>query len=236
MLIIFETFAPKTFDLSNKIKNNTLQNNSESSAERFWVKDGNDYIFFKKNDLKVFQISGVDLVAYSMSNEADLSLSTINAEISSIVLSNQLGNIYIDKKDNKTKHSIELNKLQLEALEKDIRTLSLIGVFDLLIYSLDNDLNYYKYAFEILFRILKPLTLVGMILLAVPFIFNLQRNISIGKRIFLATSIGVFAHLLSKVLSIISLKFETYALLGPFIPSILMICIGYVLLKYKKIA
>jgi len=86
---------------------------------------------------------------------------------------------------------------------------------------------------EIISRVIKPLTLLGMILLAIPFILNFQRNISIGKRVFVSIILGSTTHLFTKITSVISLKFDEMVIVGPILPTIILFLIGVLILRNK---
>jgi len=72
-----------------------------------------------------------------------------------------------------------------------------------------------------------------MILLAIPYILNIERNISIGQRVFLSIVIGTITHLVTKVLSVVSLKFDSMILVGPILPTLILILAGILILKIK---
>ena len=95
-----------------------------------------------------------------------------------------------------------------------------------------NGISSKKYQIEILQRIITPLNICIMILIAIPSLFNYSREFSLGKRLFFGISFGILAILVSKYTNLISLRFETNIFLVFFLPSVLFFLVGY--LNYYK--
>jgi len=73
-----------------------------------------------------------------------------------------------------------------------------------------------------------------MILIAIPFVLNTQRTALVGNRIFISISIAVFAHLITKITSIVLVTKNSTSIVGPFIPTIVLLLIGALVLRVKK--
>jgi len=112
--------------------------------------------------------------------------------------------------------------------------MSLYELYQAIFFSIRNQTNNTQFVVEFLTRIIRPLTLIGMILIALPFVLDIERSISIGKRIALASGIGVITHLMTKATSIMSLKFTSIYLIGPIIPTIFLILLGVIIFKYRS--
>ena len=84
-------------------------------------------------------------------------------------------------------------------MKKDPGELSTVQLFKHMGFLSENGLSTGNYEAEFYKRTMKPITLVAMILLVIPFIFGSLRNASLGKRIFLGIVISLIFHQFSQL-------------------------------------
>ena len=180
-----------------------------SSQQGFWIKDRDNYIHVEKNlDGKVFNnvtlikkksANLLDSVVYSdkaIFDKGSLALKkTIRYQIDST------GKFTKIKQENRKQHQSEVTFDQdlIESLKKDPGELSTVQLFKHMGFLSENGLSTGNYEAEFYKRTMKPITLVAMILLVIPFIFGSLRNASLGKRIFLGIVVSLIFHQFSQL-------------------------------------
>jgi len=71
-----------------------------------------------------------------------------------------------------------------------------------------------------------PLVVIGMIAIVFPLIFGSHRQVSIGQRIFVGILIGMTFHLLNQMFGNLSVVYQLPAMIGAFVPAVLMVVIA----------
>jgi len=238
-----ELFAPYSLSISSSIKNTAL-GNVEVRNESLWFKEGMNFfllenkkeskdrnilIFSLKNDLTLSKFSFDD-------NPLFLKEGIFPRNMRTIELDGFRENINLEVYDNKKNDKdIITNNLGIYDLSPNIRTLNLIDLIKILINTFENNTNFNEAYNEIMLRLTKPLTLVGMILISIPFVLSTSRNFSISRNVFVGISVGVMTHLLSRMSSIVVTNYESIYLLSPILPAIILIVFGGVLIKRKRL-
>ena len=87
---------------------------------------------------------------------------------------------------------------------------------------------------ELYNRLVKPISLIAMILLAMLFIFGSNRDTTIGRKIFFGVAIALSFELISRIGGAMALSFDFSPLLSSFAPSLLVIIITISLLINKS--
>ena len=95
----------------------------------------------------------------------------------------------------------------------------------------ENNLNSRRYQLAYYNRFAIPLSGIAMLMLAVPFVFRSVRTGGLGQRIAIGISIAVVFHLLSRVLSNVSVVYDVPPVVGSFLPTLLVVIIASVALK-----
>ena len=242
LLIVFiELISPKTLFLAQNLKDQALGKTiNVNTSETFWVKHNNNFILFdyknsKENLTKVinFEISNNRLSELFTSNELIVTEEHILAKNPKKIrfdYSNNLTKIISQEPANEN-IEIFLNKDQINSLKTDVKIMTLFELFSAYIAALNNQLNSQEFLKEIIFRLIQPFTLAGMIIISLPFVYSQKRNTSIGKRIFVGIVIGITTQLVTKVFSVLSIANDSMEIWGTVLPSIVYILIGLFLLK-----
>jgi len=239
LIALFETFSPQTYKLANQIKDEAIGNQKFNKLDNFWIRRNGQIISLSKNNLnknsvKIFNIENNNLRSYINANEVSVDESGFFSDKSTKIIFNEVdGYFYPEKKIDMSDFRVAFSKDQLRSLEQDVRSLSMFELVKVLIFSVKNQTESDQYVIDIISRLIRPFTLLGMVLLALPFIFDIRRSISIGNRIFLGISIGVITHLLTKILSITGLKFNEMVILGPIMPTLILLIVGIIFFKLK---
>ena len=246
IIAVGEFLAPISSNFADSSRSIAKGNISSSiNQEGFWIRDGDNFINVKKNiDGKLF--SGITVIEINSSNKIKKiiksdsaifdgnSLDMGSSEIFSIYDSGLFDNIILKKPDfyNKT---VSFDQDLISSLKKEPEDLSTWNLIKQIQFLSDNKLRSSIYEVELYKRLIKPVTLIAMILLAMLFIFGSARDASLGKKIFLGVALGLSFEMLSRITSAMALSFDFNPLISAILPSITVMFISGILLIQKSI-
>jgi len=243
LIIVLEIISPFTSKLADQIKRQAQGKPLISQSGALWLKINDKFVFYEKKkrkkkntSIKVFDIENkTSLKSILFAKNINFSDENISLKNPKKVEIHSDGDFYLIRKKHKDKlYRLELEPSQLEFLNKSVKEMS---IFEMII-SIKNSINFgttnQELFTELISRIIKPFTLIGMILIAIPFVLNTQRAASVGNRIFISIAIAVFTHLITKITSIILVAKSSASFVGPFIPTIALLLIGLLVLRVKR--
>ena len=111
------------------------------------------------------------------------------------------------------------------SLEKEPKDLSTYTIIKQIQFLTDNKLRAGVFEVELYQRLVKPISLIAMILLAMLFIFGSNRDVTLGRKIFFGVGIGLSFELISRIGGAVSLSYEYSPLLSSFALPVLVIII-----------
>ena len=123
----------------------------------------------------------------------------------------------------------------ISSLEKEPKDLSTYTIIKQIQFLTENKLRAGVFEVELYQRLVKPISLIAMILLAMLFIFGSNRDATLGRKIFFGVAIGLSFELISRIGGAMSLSFEFNPLLSSFDLPLLVIIIATSLLINKSI-
>ena len=123
----------------------------------------------------------------------------------------------------------------IESLEKEPEDLSTWTLIKQIEFLSDNKLRSSVFEVELYKRLIQPITLIAMILMAMLFIFGSTRDVTLGRKIFLGVALGLSFEMLSRVSSAMALSFDFSPLLTSILPSVIVMFIAIILLIQKSI-
>jgi lipopolysaccharide export system permease protein len=94
-----------------------------------------------------------------------------------------------------------------------------------------NGLQASDFQWEFWKRIFQPLTTIVMILLAIPFVLNSSRSVTMGWRVFFGIVVGFVFYILNAFIGQFSIVFQFSPLLAALFPTVLFALFGYVFAK-----
>jgi len=162
---------------------------------------------------------------------------TINmdsANIFSIDSTNSFDDI-ASKERNLYKKRVTFDQDLIESLEKEPKDLKTFTIVKQIQFLRDNKLRAEVFEVELYKRLVKPITLVSMILLAMLFIFGSTRDATLGRKIFFGAAIGLSFELISRIGGALTLSFDSSPLLSTFGPAIVIMIIATTVLINKSI-
>ena len=245
-IAIGEFLAPISSNFAENSKSASLENYSVSTnQEGFWIRDGNNFINVKRNiDGVIF--SGITIIEVNLLNKIERviksksasfdgnSLEMTDSEIFSIDNSNFIDNISL-KERNYFNKRVSFDQDLIDSLEKEPEDLSTWTLIKQIEFLSDNKLRSGVFEVELYKRLIQPITLIAMILLAMLFIFGSTREVTLGRKIFIGVALGLSFEMLSRIASAMALSFDFSPFLSSILPTFVVMFIAIILLIQKSI-
>ena len=244
-IFIGEFLAPTSSSFAESSRSNALGSSAASiSQEGFWIRDGDNFINVKKNiDGTLF--SGITVIEVNSSNKIERVIKSENAlfdgnsldmsgsEIFSIDGSSFFDGISLKERNSYNK-TVSFDQDLVESLEKEPEDLSTWTLIKQIRFLSDNKLRSGIFEVELYKRLIQPITLIAMILLAMLFIFGSTRDVTLGRKIFFGVTLGLSFEMLSRVASAMALGLDFNPLLSSILPSIVVMLISIIFLLQKS--
>ena len=244
-IIIFgETLAPILTKYSESSRSNALGGNSLSLNQNgFWIRDGSNFINVNNidgqlfNEITVIEINSMNKIDRVIKSEDALfsgnSLNMNNSEIFTISKLGVFDNIALKERNSYNK-TVSFDRDLVDSLEKkpkDLRTTTIIKQIKFLS---DNKLRSGVFEVELYKRLVRPVSLIAMILMAMMFIFGSTRDVTLGRKIFFGAALGLSFELLSRIGGALALSFNFSPLISAILPAIVVMGISITLLIKKS--
>jgi len=245
LILIGETFAPTLTQYAENERSYALNQISFSgSKDGFWIRDGDNFINVENNlDGNVF--SGITIIEANKENKIKRVIKSDSAifdgnsinlnetDIFSVNYNDTFENISLKERNSYDKN-VAFDQELIDSLEKEPKDLSTFTIFKQIQFLTENKLRARVFEVELYKRIVKPISLIAMILLAMLFVFGSNREITLGRKIFLGVVIGLSFELISRLGAAFSLSFEFSPFLSSFAPSLLIIFVSISILINKS--
>ena len=246
LTLIGELVAPTLTTYAENERSNALGLNSlSSSQDGFWIRDGDNFINVENNvDGSLF--NGITVIEVNKSNKIERVVESksaifdgqnINMDSTNIFSINST-NLFDDialKERNLYKKRVAFDQDLINSLEKEPKDLTTLTILKQIQFLTDNKLRAEVFEVELYKRLVKPITLVAMILLAMLFIFGSTRDATLGRKIFFGVAIGLSFELISRIGGALALSFDFSPLLSAFIPAMAIMIIATIALINKSI-
>jgi len=156
-----------------------------------------------------------------------------DSEIFSLDESSSFDNISLKERNSYNK-TVSFDQDLIDSLEKEPDDLSTLTLIKQIRFLTDNKLRSGVFEVELYKRLIQPITLIAMILLAMLFIFGSTRDVTLGRKIFFGVGLGLSFELLSRITSAIALGLDFNPFLSSILPSIVVMFISIILLLNKS--
>ena len=138
------------------------------------------------------------------------------------------------KERNSYNKTVSFDQDLIDSLEKEPEDLSTVTLIKQIRFLSDNKLRSGVFEVELYKRLIQPITLIAMILLAMLFIFGSTRDVTLGRKIFFGVALGLSFEMLSRVASALALSFDFSPLWSTILPSFIVMFISIILLLQKS--
>jgi len=239
-MAVGEWLAPTGEATAREIRAQAISGGSLiSSKNGVWAKDGDYFVnlgeVLEQGQLKKIQIyrfnEQLKLVSWL---RADSAYYQDNAWLLSNVVNTQLG----QQKITTTKVAQQVWKSSLTPEKLGVVTvtpesLSLSGLIDYLDYLKANEQDSSRYQLAFWRKIMQPITVAVMLLVALSFIFGPLRSVSMGARIMMGVVTGILFFVCNQVLGSLSLVYQFPPLIGAITPSIIFVSVAWYFISKK---
>ncbi len=245
LILIGETFAPTLTQYAESERSDALgQASFSGSQDGFWIRDGDNFINVENNvdgskfdGITVIEIdkeNNIKRIIYSDNGIFDGKTLNLNeTDIFSVTSNNAYENISLKERNSYNKN-VAFDQDLIASLEKEPKDLSSYTIVKQIQFLTENKLRASAFEVELYNRMVKPLTLIAMILISMLFIFGSSRDITLGRKIFVGVSIGLSFELISRLGGAFSLSFEFSPFISSLAPSLLVVIIAIFILISKS--
>jgi len=244
-IIIGEIVAPWSNQYAEKQRSSALGISSISlNQDGFWIKDGKKFINVKQNlDGKLFL--GVNIFEVGSSNLLNKIIKAENAEFD--VNNLQLKNVDVYKIDNlknidnieteniqKMSKSVSFDKELIEDLKKSPEDLTTWKVIKQIEYLSDNNLRSDFFEIELYKRLIKPFTLITMIMIGMLFVFGSNRSATLGRKIFFGVAIALAFEMFGRLSNAFAIGFNVNPIMISILPTFFVMLVSFGILARKS--
>lgn len=241
-MAIGEWLAPAGESSARELRAQALSGGSLiSSKSGVWAKDGRYFVHIgevqDKGTLSTIQIYRFDDdLKLSSWTSADSATYAGNAWQLENVIETNVGETQIESVEYPTKRwTSTLTPDKLGVVTVDPEALSLRGLIDYLDYLAANGQDESRYQLAFWRKIVQPLTVAVMLLVALSFIFGPLRSVSMGARILMGVFTGISFYIANQVMGSLALVYQLPPFAGATIPSLIFIAIALYFMRRKAI-
>ena len=247
VIAIGEIFAPIASEEAERGRSKALDIAIASqSQEGFWIRDGENFINVQTNidgetfkDVTIIEVNSSNKISTVMTSEVaefdGKSLKMNNADIFSIDGTKEIDDISL-KERNAYNKTVSFDQDLIDSLKKEPEDLTTWNIIKQIQFLSDNKLRSAIFEVELYKRLIKPITLIAMILLAMLFIFGSTRDVTLGRKIFFGIALGLSFELLSRIGGAMAIGFDFNPVMSAVLPTIVVILIAITLLIQKSMS
>ena len=242
-MIIGEWGIPQTEQFARDMRTRALSGGSMLSVKNgVWAKDGNNFVYVRriKDDAKL-----EDIYIYTFDDQRNLThlkhanQAQYSAENNQWQL-RQVNNSAISKEQITTTNrltedwatSLTPDKLGVVSLRPT--SLSISGLYEYIAFLKQTGQDSRRFELTYWRKILQPLSVGVMMMLALSFIFGSLRSVTAGARIVTGICFGFLFYVVNEIFGQMSVVFNAPAFLGALMPSLLFMAIIWWLLARKR--
>jgi len=205
-----------------------------------WARDGSNYIHIRhiEND---GQLTGINIYVYDEQHNLVQTLSAPYAEYGDghwILYEVVKRSIFDDRIEEEFAATVNwqslLNPEVVDVVSISPDNLSIIKLRSYIDYLQSNKLNSEEYELTFWSKLIAPITIAAMIVLAIPFVFGSLRNVGAGQRILVGFLIGLGFFIFNKLIGNAGLVYTNYPWIAAIIPTLVVLVIGIFLLRRIK--
>ena len=238
--LIGEYFSPYLDQLADSRRDYLRKGESAlDSTSGFWAREGSEFIHFNA----VFP-GGVlfGVTRYKLDNDRQLeeasfsSRATFNKTEGFWVEENVSSTLFVEQQTYTRKWVTREWKTELTP---EVLTLNILPADALSARALNDHIDYLderkadagKYRLAFWEKVFQPLSILGLVLVGIAFVFGPLRQATVGFRVFIGVLFGISFKLISDILGPLSIVFEMPPMLAISAPIVVCFAIGLVLLR-----
>ncbi|MCF6435358.1 MULTISPECIES: LPS export ABC transporter permease LptG [Pseudoalteromonas] len=241
MMALGEWGVPQAEKAAKQLRNNAIFGGEVFNAQKgVWAKDGNNFINIgnieqsgELKDVNIYYFNDALELTKVMRVERGRSVPQgwIFSGIEEVIISEDRINTFYRESQI---YNSQLTAEKLDVVSIDPESLSFRGIWSYLSYLEQNDQDTSSYDLALWRKVMQPLTIAVMLLVALSFIFGPLRSVSMGARIIMGVVTGLAFHLSNEIFGPIVMVYDVPAVMGAMMPSVLFIGIASYLLKRQQ--
>ena len=245
LIIIGEVLAPISTSFSENNRSIALgQESLSKNQETFWIRDGDNFIKITNSSNENF-ISDITIIEVNLLNKINRIVKSSKASFRGNLLELTDSKIYSIndksffegislKERNNYQKNVTFDQDLISSLEKKPKDLTTYTILKQIQFLSGNKLKSGIFEVELYKRLVKPFTLIVMILMAMIFIFGSNRDTTLGRKIFFGAALALTFELLSRIGGALALSFDFNPLLSAILPVMIIMIISITLLIRKS--
>jgi lipopolysaccharide export system permease protein len=239
-MAVGEWLAPPGELAARQIKAQAISGGSLiSSGSSTWAKDGDFFVHIgevedkgKLNDVQIYRFDK------SLKLSSWLSAESAVYQKNAWQLRDVVDTHLTDEKMTKESLPIKmwtssLTPEKLGVVMVKPEALSLSGLSEYLSYLEENKQDPSRYVLAFWRKIVQPVTVAVMLLLALSFVFGPLRSVSMGARIMMGVATGILFFITNEVLGSLSLVYQLPAVFGAIMPSVIFVSLALYLMNKR---
>ncbi|MFW8592172.1 LPS export ABC transporter permease LptG [Glaciecola sp. 2405UD65-10] len=238
VMALAEWVTPQSEAKAKQIRTEALSGGSLLSSNSLtWAKDGDNFVSIGDvldqntlQDVSVYEFNdALKLSRVTSAKTAQFNSPTWQLSDVKQVLINEQGIQSSQINERQWETSITPDKLGIVAVKPE--ALSIGGIYEYIDYLQNNGQDSSRYELAFWRKILQPVSVAVMLLLALSFIFGPLRSVTMGARTGMGVLAGIGFFVSSEIFGQVALVFQLPPVLGAVVPSVLFALIAAVLLK-----
>ena len=248
VILVGELVAPMATEYAENSRAKALGHNVQvKNQQGFWVKD-NDAIIHVNKNFDGHSLGDVTLIKLKNSSTLESVVHADNAIFDGKNLRLEKTDSYQIGKSQNQFYKFDIEHLEqyqtavsfdqefINSLRKEPYELSTWHLYKQIRFLSANKLAADSFEVELYKRVVKPFTLVAMIVFSMLFIFGSLRDSSLGKKVFLGLMLSLFFELFSRIGGVLSLRLDYNHFLIASMPTLVVLILALILLKRKSVS
>lgn len=238
MMVIGEFVTPRSEAKAKELRTQALSGGSLISSDSLiWAKDGNDFVSIGQvmtqevlQDVAIYQFDqDLNLRQITRAKSAFYDQQAWRLEKVSTVIFSELSIQERSSAEQTWESSLSPDKLGVVAIKPE--ALSIRGLNDYVNYLRNNQQDASRYELAFWRKVLQPISVAVMLLMALSFIFGPLRSVTMGARTIMGVLTGFGFFVTNAVFGPLSLVYQLPPIVGAILPSLLFASIALVLLR-----
>jgi lipopolysaccharide export system permease protein len=238
VMAVGEWVTPVSETKAKQIRTEAISGGSLFSSDKLvWAKDGERFVSIGQvlsqdalKDIRIYTFNpdlSLQSISYANSGAFDDDGWWLNnVDVTSFTEQQITSESFERKRWNST---LTPDKLGIVAVKPE--ALSITGLVDYVNYLKSNDQDPARYELALWRKILQPVSVGVMLLMALSFIFGPLRSVTMGARVIMGVLTGFGFFILNEVFGPVSLVYQLPPFLGAILPSLLFAAVAGIMLR-----
>ncbi len=239
-MIVGEWLAPVGEASARHVKAQAISGGSLISATGgTWAKDGDYFVHINEVE-DTGSLKNIQIYRFNQTLKLESWLSAESAvyqddawQLTNVVDTSISANAITSENYRVKRWQSSLTPDKLGVVTVKPESLSVTDLIEYLDYLAENQQDQSRYQLAFWRKLVQPITVAVMLLLALSFIFGPLRSVSMGARIMMGVATGILFFITNQVLGSLSLVYQLPAIFGALMPSLIFTGLALFFMKRK---